>query len=403
MLLHFNNFKSFENEFLEIDNLCIVIGSNASGKTNLIEGVKYISSMNSARDISEDNIFKDVRGSREDAFKFGTDKFSVRFLTRQEVYGEYEEYEGYTINVVAHEFKAPKNYSSLAYFLQGPKDQLIFYSGVTTGDISESIEDLRDMYSYEEIRLGDIEQAGVLKRCDQPLSGPLRKVFFLEPNPSKMRKYVPIKKRPKLHLDGENVSAVLYDLFEKDEKIKIEMLEIIKSLPENEILDLGILKTDLDDVMLILKENINNEEKKISARLLSDGTLGCISILAALYSVEEGSLIVIEEFDNGIHPNRARTLLKKISKIASKRNIKLLITTHNSAVLNFLDKAMLKEVNICYRDFNGSSKISKLTDIDNYWKLISEGKLGDLLAKDRIVEYIKAPKVESYTLSWLED
>ncbi|MFM6453201.1 MAG: AAA family ATPase, partial [Planktothrix sp.] len=42
----------------------------------------------------------------------------------------------------------------------------------------------------------------------------------------------------------------------------------------------------------------------------------------------EGSLIVIEEVDNGLHPSRAGLLLQMLREIGQKRNIDVLVTTH---------------------------------------------------------------------------
>ena len=43
----------------------------------------------------------------------------------------------------------------------------------------------------------------------------------------------------------------------------------------------------------------------VDARLLSDGTLRMLAVVTALETVPTGSRIIIEEFDNGLHPSRA--------------------------------------------------------------------------------------------------
>jgi ABC-type branched-subunit amino acid transport system ATPase component len=50
-----------------------------------------------------------------------------------------------------------------------------------------------------------------------------------------------------------------------------------------------------------------------------------------MLSATEGSLVVIEEIDNGVHPNRARHLLSSIREIAEKRKLRVLLSTHNPA------------------------------------------------------------------------
>ena len=54
--------------------------------------------------------------------------------------------------------------------------------------------------------------------------------------------------------------------------------------------------------------------KLIDARLLSDGTLRMLAIVTALETVPKSSRIVIEEFDNGLHPSRAELLVRTLSE-----------------------------------------------------------------------------------------
>ena len=63
----FDNFKSFSKSRLEIEKLTTVIGSNASGKTNEIKGIKILSEISTGRDISvildgSKNVDSGVRG-----------------------------------------------------------------------------------------------------------------------------------------------------------------------------------------------------------------------------------------------------------------------------------------------------------------------------------------------------
>ena len=48
----FENFKSFSKARLDIENLTILVGTNASGKTNAIEGIKILSETATGIDFS---------------------------------------------------------------------------------------------------------------------------------------------------------------------------------------------------------------------------------------------------------------------------------------------------------------------------------------------------------------
>ena len=56
--------------------------------------------------------------------------------------------------------------------------------------------------------------------------------------------------------------------------------------------------------MIELTETFGGTETVFDATLLSDGTLRVLAIAAAVLSAPEGSLVVIEEVDNGVHPSQ---------------------------------------------------------------------------------------------------
>jgi len=40
--IHFKNWKSFKSATLYIDQITVLIGANASGKSNLVEGLEFL-------------------------------------------------------------------------------------------------------------------------------------------------------------------------------------------------------------------------------------------------------------------------------------------------------------------------------------------------------------------------
>jgi predicted ATPase len=123
----------------------------------------------------------------------------------------------------------------------------------------------------------------------------------------------------------------------------------------------------------------------IDARGMSDGTLRFLGILTALLTRPEGSLIVIEEVDNGLHPSRATLLLKTMKEIGAKRKIDLLITTHNPALMDELGVEMIPFIQVVHRDADdGFSMITLLEDIKMLPKLLAHGSVGELSTKGDI-------------------
>jgi AAA15 family ATPase/GTPase len=152
----------------------------------------------------------------------------------------------------------------------------------------------------------------------------LRNILFFDPEPALIEVYSRINDY-EMKPNGSNLPAVLYHLYKKQNK-KEAILDIMRSLPENEFKDISFSETEIGDVMFKVKEKVGKNNYDIEAEKLSCGTLRALAIVSALLQGEEGTMIIIEEVDNGIHPSRASKL------------IDTLITTHNTALLNAVNK-----------------------------------------------------------------
>jgi len=129
----------------------------------------------------------------------------------------------------------------------------------------------------------------------------------------------------------------------------------------------------------------------IDARGMSDGTLRFLAILAALLTRPSGSQIVIEEVDNGLHPSRSGRLLKMLMEIGDKRQIDVLITTYNLALLNALDPEQIPFVVVAHRDHEtGDSKLTMLEQLENLPKLMASGPLGRVASQGLIEKSLSA-------------
>ena len=117
----------------------------------------------------------------------------------------------------------------------------------------------------------------------------------------------------------------------------------------------------------------------VDARGMSDGTLRFIAILTALQTRPKGSLLVIEEVDNGLHPSRAKLLLDMLQELSLKRGVDVLVTTHNPAMLDAMGTEMVPFITVANRDANdGHSVLTLLEDVTQLPKLLAQGQLGRL-------------------------
>jgi predicted ATPase len=120
----------------------------------------------------------------------------------------------------------------------------------------------------------------------------------------------------------------------------------------------------------------------IDARGMSDGTLRFLAIITTLLTRTKNSQVVIEEVDNGLHPSRSELLIRMLREIGSRRQIDILITTHNPALLDALGSEIVPFVVVAHRDSKtGESKLTLLEDINKLPKLMASGTLGKITSQ----------------------
>ncbi len=183
------------------------------------------------------------------------------------------------------------------------------------------------------------------------------------------------------------------------------LLATIDIIPEYKISDLSITVTPAPyrDVIFTCIEQIEDKNVKIPATSLSDGTISVIAITTAVLTYPDNSIIVIDEFDNGIHHSKAIKFLEKIQEIARQKGINLVLTTHNTTLLNSLKGKEYKGINIIHREKESSnSKIIRFIEILNYEKIIATGGVGRAVAKDGLLSYIEQGESEIELPDWLK-
>ena len=230
-------------------------------------------------------------------------------------------------------------------------------------------------------------------------------MVFLDPRPSLMRGYS-FKTDRRLDGGGGNLSGVLYRLCSKPPRRRT-ILDLVKALPEQDIKEIDFIETPRNEVMVKLTETFGGSPTTYDATLLSDGTLRVLAIGAALLTARKGSLVVIEEIDNGVHPSRAGLLLKHISDIAKRRDLRVLISSHNPALLDATPDEAVGDVVFCYRDGQtGASRLTRLADIPAYPALVAQAPIGRLMTQgtiDRFVKRLPAPEARKRKAhEWLE-
>jgi len=391
-----------------------MIGPNASGKSNALEGIQFLYWLARGRRLAEvlrsvqENDVQ-IRGTVYDLAYDHTDRFSLGCsfeLSLDDPSLDEWKHLDLTIEIadgrmrVVEEEVSGKGTSRYPlYRVEQPADRYgnelqIGYNNFSPSGKKPRITCTDQQAVFTQLttpsRFNGKSAQKVIPSVAQLFEITLDKTLFLDPNPRAMRGYSVINDT-RLRGDGSNLSSVLYGLVQQG--WGDELLGFIRSLPEQEFADIDFIETPRFEVMVSLIETFRQRNRSRDASVLSDGTLRVLAVAAALLSAPEGSLVVIEEIDNGVHPSRARMLLENMQQTAKARNLRVLLTSHNPALLDNLPDEAVPDVVCCYRDpEEGDSRIVRFADIPDYPSLVAQGPIGRLMASDVLDRFLKQPR-----------
>ncbi len=421
---HISNFKSFIKAEMHLAPLTFLIGPNASGKSNLIEAIRilaWLAKGGRLDDIERTFLGSDslVRGKTNDLFKKANEVLELGCR----ISGVIEDWNSLSIevglfneNLILRNERVYKEDETISlYQIDGQpsvhSDEIsVMYNNFKKGKNKPHIPCSNRQAVFYQLetpsRFNSEKSQKIIPSVTKSFRTKLRNVIFLDPHPGAMRAYA-WAKDDEIMEDGKNLSSVLYKIC-KDDRLKAKMLDFIRSLPEQDIKDIRFIETDRNDVMVRLVESFGDEERMMDAPLLSDGTLRVLAIGATLLSAQEGSLVIVEEIDNGVHPSRAESLIRQIRHIIETRNLQVLLSSHNPALLDALPDESLGDVLCCYRDqTQGDSRVVRLQDLERYPELVAMGPLGQAMTKRILDRFIKDKTTRQErsedALAWLDE
>jgi hypothetical protein len=91
-----------------------------------------------------------------------------------------------------------------------------------------------------------------------------------------------------------------------------------------------------------------------------------------------------------VHPSRARHLLERIQTVAERRKLRVLLSTHNPAMLDALPDKAVPDVVFCYRDpVQGDSRLVRLGSLPDAPELLLQDTLGHLMTTGALERFVK--------------
>jgi len=312
------NFKSIvELELKDVSNFSIFAGSNGVGKSNIFEAIEFSKSIielgaNGAvkKYGGYDNIHsRKMRKENARKFLFEIDiVISNHYKFRLEVNdldGDASLKETFTIN---DEMIAKRDGESVT--IHGQKLELSVSKEQTVLNLisKESSEFLQFIKSIQR--------------------------YTIDPNLA--REPDDITSDSVLDKFASNITTVLANIESKDSNSVSEIIETMQLLVPN----LENIKTQKEKLINKMVATFKEEGSRDSfpARLVSDGTIYALSILAIIYSNKNG-IIMIEEPERGLHPKAIGELVEFFRE--KSINYPIFINTHSEAIIK---KALPSEV-----------------------------------------------------------
>ncbi len=302
--LKVKNYKSLKNVELDLDKFNVLIGPNASGKTNLLDCLAFISEI-AQKDINE-------------------------CLTGR---GGYE-------HVV---FSGEKENVELSIdFILGTEASKYFIS------ISEKGID-EERLSIGDVRVIDRHLTDIEKRLDtgecvkDSIESLVAAIMFHSPQTreylsswrsynfitSEMRKKYSAKRNLILDKNGGNLAQVLLSLHNERPKI-FDKIENMLKQAISQIDELLTPLTERGDTYVAIREK--GFDSPFDYFQVSDGTLRLLAYITAIASTEP-KLVCFEEPENFIHPR----LFELLVEILKKSDKQIILSTHSPYLVDWVE------------------------------------------------------------------
>ncbi len=411
------NFRSYRKIDINLEDLNLLIGVNASGKSNFIQilrfvhdiynhgleqaigfqgGLEFVKYLNANRDdlvkisfdVSQDKkgVFHNERFP--DTFIY-TKSLRYRFALKIISKFKYSIIEDVLeLNTVVEKrgerknkkTKSKKTETNLKIILDKKKADVVVKMEKEKEDVEIGI-DPNELFPFQ---LRNLKSKKIFENSlliEEPFGlFPFRWGEFAELisiydfDPKLPKKSIPITSGFTLKEDGENMANALKKVLSTKES-KRKFFNLLSELIPS-INDIKVSSLSDKSVYFTIKEGFFNNQQ-IPASMISDGTIHSIGLILALY-FEQNEIIVIEEPERNIHPKLIGKIAALLKEASQQKQI--FITTHNPI---FLKNYSLENVIICKRNKMGNSDVNSAKSDDSL-RVFLENELGldDLLIQN---------------------
>jgi predicted ATPase len=393
--LRLHNFKNFRDAELTLGALSVIVGTNASGKSNIRDAFRFLHGVARGYTLAEiagekyieGGIlqWKGIRGGTRELAFMGAGSFRLEVDVRlsRRPFGRVLTY---AIEVGVANGNLHLRHESLhdgpdvlfeaeATAPQFVKTQLKAGGRYRRGQAEQFASNRPVLTQLSERVSGRSDAAG--KRIVAAIEGverTLRSMQFLDLSPEVMRQ-PSLPGQSELGDRGENLASVLQAIC-ADPAQKDALIEWVRALTPMDAVDFEF-PTDLTGrtSVALVEEN----GRRISVYSASDGTLRFLAMIAVLLGPEPQRFYFFEELENGIHPTRLHLLLQLIEQKVKGGELQMVATTHSPQLLQMLSKDSLAHASLIYRlESSADAGIRRILDIPDAATVLQSHDIANL-------------------------
>jgi predicted ATPase len=427
--LKVSNFRSFNELDIELGDFNVLIGANASGKSNFIEIFRFL------RDIRNNGLRNAVamQGGRSyvQNLQLGPSRaLSIEFADDQDVgYGVMQEDEEekavfIQVNEMTYGFSLSASTENsrfheeswdihrdvvtrkfTAYQIDDDLESSTSRAGARLGggsltaerengklvpkfDIDSKIDEQflenvtflpikPDWFSPEDLLLESRFFPLLLTGKPNPPFGTISDIGVYRIDAMASQQARQAKAPAELTEQATNLVPILDRLLSDESKRKTILNLVRFLLPFIE--DIGV-QAQIDESLLLYVTETFTDSTKLYAGLLSEGTIAAIALLVVLY-FEDSPLVIFEDPDRGMHPRLMGRVVEMMKEVSKKKQV--IITTHHPEIVRY---AGVENLLFVSRDKDGYSQISRPAD-KTMVKRFLENDVGiDQLYVDNLLE-----------------
>lgn len=342
--LHSSRFRSLRDAEIGLGPLTVLIGANASGKSNVLDALRLLAEAVREKDFAEP---VRARGGMMSLAWKGQPATSIDLRTTFDHDGCSWTWtvtlKGGPIDVrVVERLEQRRGKQPASILLESDGLGEIWWWSPQAKSEDGRVRMVRDAASCALAEAsGDPEFPG------RPIGELVARWGFFDPSPAMLRQPSAESDADALDRFGRNLAARLYTMFQKSPqafKRIVDATRAILGLPD----DLEPKLSEEGRVFFTQREpGLLYSVHQLSA---SSGTLRMLAFMAALFGDQASGLVGIEEPENHVHPSALKAFAEHLREAA--KQVQVIVTTHSPLLLDCLPTP--SEIRIVKRTSEGT-------------------------------------------------